>query len=103
MSTRTKSTKIKSDDLRMVFLKKGEYLKVQRLIREGKVPRTNLVFIPLKIVSLLEKEGVEFGAILEPIETSDLTLQQREDLKNKKAILMRSERDGPIFFVKKGQ
>ena len=101
MSTKSKSTKRQSN-LRMVFLEGWEdFLKITRLIREGKITRpADPNFMSLKTVSLLEKEGVKFRRVLKPIAMSDLTLEQKEDLKNKRANLVKNQNTNLSFFVK---
>ncbi len=100
MSTKVKSTKTRNDDLRMVFYKTWEdFMKAVILRRDGKIPKiTRSIVIPLKMVSLLKKKGVEFRKVVAPIAISDLTSQQKEDLKNKKAKLIKIESLNLIFF-----
>ena len=100
MSVLTNSAETQIDDLRMVFFETREDdRKAIILIRDGKVPK----FMPygitsLKAISLFGKEGVKFKEIKKPINISDLTPEQREDVKNKKAKLIKIEELDLLFF-----
>ncbi|MDO8486296.1 MAG: hypothetical protein Q7S77_01185 [Candidatus Staskawiczbacteria bacterium] len=100
MSTKAKSIKKKRNDLRMVFFKTGEDgEKARDLIREKKVPQfIDYNVTTLKAISLLEKEGVKFKAIKKPINTSDLTPEQREDVRDRRAKLIKIKSLDLIFF-----
>ena len=54
-----------------------------------------------RIYVIPKKNGVKFEAVLKPIATSGLVPEQKEDIKNGRARLIRLGRTGPIFFVKK--
>ena len=74
-------------------------MKAVILRRDGKIPKiTRSIVIPLKMVSLLEKKGVKFRKVVAPIAISDLTSEQKEDLKNNKAKLIKIKYLNLIFF-----
>ena len=101
MSTKTKSTKRQSDDLRMVFFKTDEdYFKARALIREGKIPEfIDYTVATLKAVSLLGKRGIRFREVSAPVNKSDLTPKQREDIRDNRANLLKIKSLDLTFFV----
>lgn len=103
MSTLVNHTQTQKKNFRMVFfISKEESDKAMQLEELYAVPWSIGPFsliVPAKTVSLLRKKDLKIKAVLKPINRTDLTPEQYEDMKNRKALVWTSHTIN--FFIDK--
>ncbi len=103
MSTMANFAQVQSKNFRLVFfVSRDEFkkaLQTKELYAMPYVRGPCSLVVPVKIVSLFKKRGVKIHQVLKPINKAELTPEQREDVKKKKAFLFTS--DSAYFFTDK--
>ena len=103
MNTSTNLVQVQNKNFRMVFFtsveefRKAIQTKELYTMSHGIGPGS--LIVPATIVSLFKSKGLRIQEVLRPINRADLTPEQSEDMKNKKACVWTSH--ATSFFMNK--